>query len=158
MQTNAAQVTVEWSKGVIQFSELDGDYRSLDDNGFYAILGGSWDESSNKWTGIRLLYIGQAYAQTIRERVKQPHDSYSCIQAYLREHARHEALLRTGIIAKCSQERITQELVDDIEACLIRSNRPRCNVQSKYSYGGRTIAITNTGGYYPLLQTCSCAD
>lgn len=158
MPTNVTSVTLNWSKGVIQFKDIDGDYKSLNQNGFYAILGGKRDQATEKWTGIRLLYIGQAYEQTIRERVKQSHDAYTCMQKYFQDNVGYNPLIRTGVISSCSQDSVTQSLFDDVEACLIHSNKPRCNTLSKHSYAGRTIMITNTGGYTPLLETCSCSD
>lgn len=61
-------------------------------------------------------------------------------------------MVRPGIITSISQERISAELVDDIEACLIFTNQPEQNTVSKKDYTGRDIIITNEGGYYPLEE------
>lgn len=158
MQTQKTQATIEWSNGVIPWVKKDGAKNSLDKNGFYALLGGKKHPITGNWVILKLLYIGQAYEQSINDRLDQAHTAYVCINDYLQKNQGCEALITTGIIKSCSQERYTQELFNDIEACLIRSNKPHCNTQSKYSYGGRTIEITNTGGFSPLLQTCSCSD
>ncbi|GHU74697.1 hypothetical protein FACS189450_15310 [Spirochaetia bacterium] len=46
----------------------------------------------------------------------------------------------------------TQGLFDDIEACLIYDNQPVANTINKDSYTGRSIIVTNTGGFYPLNE------
>jgi len=61
-------VQINWAKGVIRFdtiSQSENPY--LDRGGFYAILGAKFDNASSTWKEIKLLYIGQAFDQTLRE-------------------------------------------------------------------------------------------
>ncbi|GHV92467.1 hypothetical protein AGMMS50268_29700 [Spirochaetia bacterium] len=145
-------VTLEWSNTVIDFSKISSNLTNkyLDDNGFYAVLTGKYDKNTNEYRDILLHYIGQAFDQTIRERAPQKHPAYTQIKQYLKKHPGFVPLLMPGVVIKITQKKLTQELVDDIEECLIYDNQPVANTINKDSYTGRSIIITNTGGFYPL--------
>jgi hypothetical protein len=150
-------VTINWQKGVIRFADLGtslDDY--LDGSGFYAVVAGKYDQQARNYTGIKLLYIGQAFDQTLRERIPQPHDAYTCVNQYLKNHPGTTPLAMLGAITSASVERVTQQFVDDTECCLIFSNQPSCNTSCRDSYSGRSIRITNTGDFWPLKETSSC--
>jgi hypothetical protein len=63
-----------------------------------------------------------------------------------------------GIIEKCTLDKITKQLFDDIECCLINSNQPICNTMCKDSYKGREIKIINDGDYSPLKKESICSE
>jgi hypothetical protein len=151
-------VTIEWRENVSTFDVI-ADPQSklphLDEKGFYAILASVRDTSTNKWNKFDLLYIGQAFDQTLRERISQPHDAYTCVNAKVKETEK-TAIVMVGFIKQASVENITQSLLDDIECCLIYSNKPRCNIQCKDEYKGQPLKITNTGGYQPLKANSEC--
>jgi hypothetical protein len=150
-------VTVDWVQGVIPYSEIDNTaYTQLDKTGFYALCIGTYDATQKVWNGIRLLYVGQAYDQTLRERIKQPHPAYTCTNAELRANPTYRLLIKEGYVTQPTSQRITQSLVDDIEVCLIRTNQPPCNTQSKDSYNGRDLTVTNLGDYVPLREKSRC--
>lgn len=52
----------------------------LDKTGFYALFAGKSDASNNKWVENKLLYIGQSSEQTLRKRIRQPHQAYDLRQ------------------------------------------------------------------------------
>lgn len=146
-------VTINWSSGCIRYDQLSSSNRGyLDEYGFYAILTGIYDKVENTNKSIKLHYIGKAYEQKIRERVLQEHTAYECINKYLKENPERNVLVMTGKIVKSSLDRITSQLVDNTEACLIYTNQPSCNTMSKDSYKGRDIEIINTGDYSPLEE------
>ena len=128
----------------------------MDDNGFYAILGANYDKTKNQWIDFDLLYMGQVFDQTLRQRISQPHDAYTCVNANTKK-TQKTAIIMVGVIKETSVERITQEFVNDVECCLIYSNQPLCNDKCKEEYTGRSLEITNTEGYYPLKETSSCS-
>ena len=147
------KVTIEWEQGIIKFSDIKTKTsKYLDNKGFYAIITGKFDSNSKHYKEISLRYIGMAFDQTVRERVQQKHDAYIDILKYLSENPGFEALVMVGCITKCSQDRITKQLMEDIEACLIFRNKPKNNIVKKYNYAGRSITINNTGDFRPLKE------
>ena len=156
MTDSNEKVTIDWDNKLIKLLNIA--YSSnpyLSKNGFYCILSGTYN-NENKIEGIELLYIGQTYEQTLKERILQDHVSYSKIETYLKINKNHKAFVRLGIIKDASATKITQALFDDIENCLIINNNPLCNQLSKETYSGRPIVITNIGRHYPVNQICQC--
>jgi len=150
-------VEIKWDEGVTRFDDISSSSRqNLDQKGFYAILGARFDKETSKWKELKLLYIGQAFDQTLRQRIPQKHPGYECILEYRQNRAGSDIVVMIGVIGKTNAERITQELFDDIECCLICCNKPLCNMQCKESYGGRAIQIVNTGDFIPLRKECTC--
>ncbi len=92
-------VTIHWGKGAIAYSDVkeSGDV-NLDYIGFYAILGGIHNTSTNRYSDISLLYIGQAYDQSLRDRIPQAHSAYVCINAWLEEHPNQEPIIMIGLV------------------------------------------------------------
>ena len=147
------KVTINWSEGCIRYEQLsNSNHEYLDEYGFYAILTGVYDKEENTNKSIKLQYIGKAYEQKIRKRVMQEHTAYECIKKHLKENPGRNVLVMTGKIVKSSLGKITRQLVDDTEACLIYTNQPSCNAMFKNSYEGRAIEIINTGDYSPLKE------
>lgn len=149
-------VTINWEKGVIEYSTVEASgAKKLGYIGFYAILGGIYNQSKKMYLNITLLYIGQAYEQSLKKRIPQPHPS---INKWLKNHSEYTPLVMIGhrkVVGK-----ISQALYDDIECCLIYDNQPLCNDKCKerYSSTGREITITNDGDYTPLkrVSVCKC--
>ena len=153
-------VHINWVQGVVPFHQIK-DFRhktyDLDKNGFYAILGAKYNSNTKKWENPMLLYIGQAFDQTLRERIPQEHPAYKCVFEYRKRHSDIDILVMIGFIEKSSVERSTQQLFDDIECCLIFCNQPLCNALCKESYLGRDLQVFNMGYYKPLKETCTCS-
>ena len=147
---------LNWTSGVLEFREVEYFLNSdLDYRGFYAILAGlpmlyvpGW-----YWTK-RLLYIGQAYHQSIRDRVPQPHPAYAIANQYFQSHPSHVPLVMVGLRMPTTTP--TEELYNDIEAALIYANQPLCNDQGKKEYTGRPIQIANHGDSSPLRPAVRC--
>lgn len=78
-----ATVHINWGKGVIRFNQIK-DFRlgRLDEKGFYAILGAIYNSNTKNWGNLKLLYIGQAFDQPLRERISQEHPAYECVFKY----------------------------------------------------------------------------
>jgi hypothetical protein len=146
-------VTINWVNNVVRLSKIKTSrLPSLDQKGFYAILGAKQDEK-RKWEVMTLLYIGQAFDQTLRERIPQEQRAYKCVAAFLGNNlgTKAEAIVIHGLVGRSSAS-LNEDLVDDIECCLVNSNQPLCNQPCKDSYKGRPLAITNVGGFYPLKE------
>jgi len=151
-------VSIKWDNGVTQLDRIkDSQNPDMDKSGFYAILGATFDESSKTWKGLKLLYVGQAFEQTLRERIPQEHDAYKCVYDYKKNHSGTDLVVMIGLIEKSSIEKQTRQIFNDIECCLIFCNKPACNTTCQESYSGRDLEVTNTGDYKPLIEKCSCS-
>lgn len=150
-------VKIYWENGVFVFSEIPefpNDF--LENNGFYVILAATYDATKNIFFDMELLYIGQTFDQTFRERIPQPHEAYPLIYEYMKYNSQKTVVAKLGAIYDCDAERITQELFDDIECCLINKNQPIFNDKCKKSYIGRSIIVENIGDYFPLKEGGVC--
>ena len=149
--------TIWWDHEVLTPDQLAGTERpAFNNRGFYCILGARADHHEKCWRDLDLLYIGQAYRQTIRDRVLQEHAAYECVNEYLRQAQDKNIVVMAGIVVDASLDRITQEFFDDIECCLIYSNDPLCNTACAESYSGRPLFVVNEGDYSPLRKRSSC--
>lgn len=150
------QAKIRWSKNCEWLKKVaTSNLEYIDENGFYAIYLGRHNPETNKVENGELLYIGQVYDQTIRQRLQQPHDADSCINNQKRQKPDFELFFKTGIIIETDQERVTSQLIDDIECCMIYSNQPKCNVQCKESYEGREINIEHENPW--IIRDSSCS-
>jgi len=151
-------VHINWEESVIRFSNIkDSNNSKLDGKGFYAILGAIYNAEKNNWGNIKLLYIGQAFGQTLRERIQQEHPAYECVFDYQKKYSNVGIVVMLGVIEKSTVEKLTQQLFDDIECCLVFRNQPLCNTSCKESYSGRDLKVINTGHPYPLKEECPCS-
>jgi hypothetical protein len=150
-------VLIEWAQSVVPFHQIK-DFKSetcnLDRKGFYVILSGT--KTAKGWVKPRLLYVGQAFDQTLRERIPQERMEYQCVYSHQKAHAGAPIWVMIGFIKETSVGRVNQQLFDDIECCLIFSNQPMCNTACKDSYSGRDLEVINVGHYAPLEERCTC--
>lgn len=155
-------IQINWEKNVTKFANIANSKKpKFDKKGFYAILSGvlEKDEKGNNQYGkIKLLYIGQAFDQILRKRIPQKHDAYACVNNYKKKHPNVEILVMLGTIEKSTVGKLTQQLFNDIECCLIFSNNPLCNETCQDCYSGRDLKIVNTGHPYPLEKESTCAE
>lgn len=80
-----------------------------------------------------------------------------CANKWLTDNPSFKLLVMAGTITRATSQRITQELMDDVECCLVFTNQPKCNgPPCKESYSGREIMISNTGAYQPLKESSKC--
>lgn len=150
-------VQIKWINNMPFDTISENKSKYLDMKGFYALLGARHDKNEKTWK-VTLLYIGQAFDQTLRERIPQTHPCDKCVHNYIKKNSGKELRVLVGVIEKTSLEKITQVLFDDIECCLIYCKQPICNTQCKESYTGRDLQITNTGDYIPLKPKCTCSE
>ncbi|MFK7908074.1 MAG: hypothetical protein AB8B69_23285 [Chitinophagales bacterium] len=95
----------------------------------------------------RPLYIGMAYRQSVYRRLKSHHKLGKIIK---QQFGLGKIVVRIGQIRFSSKNRISQDLVDDIESVLIINEQTRYNVISRKKYNGRPLDVTNKGKYRPL--------
>jgi len=142
-------VTIEWTKIVGRFASIAQSTSilpHLNERGFYVVLAGNYDETKNIWTDLESMYVGQAFDQTLRARMTQCHPADDCVDKYLRRSGKVAGVM-VGIIAEASVERITQDVVNDVECCLIYSNQPVCNDN-----------CNKGGSYLPVKSVCKCGS
>lgn len=152
-------VHIDWDETVIRFKNVKDSKRpKLDKKGFYAILGAVFNTKTKKWGTLKLLYIGQAFDQNLRERVPQEHPAYECVFNYQKKHSSVDIVVMLGTIKKSTVQKSTQQLFNDIECCLILCNQPLCNTSCKDSYSGRDLKVINAGHPFPLKKECSCSE
>lgn len=152
-------VQIDWDEIVIRFNDVEDSKRpKLDEKGFYAVLGAVYNPKTKKWGNIKLLYIGQVFDQTLRERIPQEHPAYKCVLNYQKKHSGVGVVVMLGTVKKSTVKKSTQQLFNDIECCLIFCNQPLCNTSCKESYSGRDLKVFNTGDPYPLKKECSCSE
>jgi len=122
----------------------DLDFEVLDDYGFYMFLYGN-----------EIVYIGQAYYQFIRDRIKQ-HLRGDSVWEWIKENYNIEQIsIKIATIEYMGQKRVSKQLFNDIESLLIITQEPPGNIQNTKTYWGRDLKITNLGKYKPLPRTLS---
>ncbi|MBA7621622.1 hypothetical protein ES703_28986 [subsurface metagenome] len=150
-----AKVRITWTTNASRLSNIDNsklDY--LDGKGFYAIYACVYNKDRNSITPKKLLYIGQAFEQTIRERLKQPHDADACMKKEKQNEPNSGLWFKTGVITKNDQEKVTQQLFNDVECCMIYVNKPKCNTLCIETYEGGAIEVTHGGAR--MIKNSSC--
>ncbi len=115
------------------------DNEILDNNGLYAII------ADNR----QILYIGETYDQ-IRKRLVEEHPSYEDIFNNL--NCYEYISVFAGEVIPISQERVTETLIQDAEACLIYKIQPEFNEKNKNTCKNE-IQVKNTGCFN---YTCTC--
>jgi len=154
-------IHIDWGKGVIRFSDVENFKSSrLDGKGFYALLGAVYNPKTEEWGAIKLLYIGQAFEQTLRTRIRQEHPAYECVFDYKKKHSssKVDIVVMLGVVQSSTVKKLTQQLFNDIECCLVHKNKPLCNTSCKELYSGRDLKIINVGSFYPLTKEHECSE
>ncbi|MHB1755749.1 MAG: hypothetical protein ACYCT6_09960 [bacterium] len=113
-------VTLEWEK-------VEDSIKKLDDTEFYAFTQNN-----------TLLYIGIAYFQDVADEIRKT------IKAF--NYNEDEIKIWLGYIVESDYERITEEIIRDVECLLICGNKPLDNTQCKDNYTGRDNLIIKNNG------------
>ena len=96
-----ARVKITWSEKTTALTYIpDSKISYLDESGFYAIYVRVPSEKPKYSTLKKLLYIGQAYEQIIRDRLQQPHDADECMEAEKEREPNSDLYVKTGIITE----------------------------------------------------------
>ena len=106
-------VKLEWEK-VDDINKI----RKLYDTEFYAFTQNN-----------TLLYIGIAYFQYVADEILQTIRDFN--------YDKNEIKIWLGYIVESDYERITEEIIRDVECLLICGNKPLDNTQCKDNYTGR---------------------
>ena len=151
---NKEKVTITWSNSLVKYSEIETSTVSfLDKQGFFCILSGMNGLRKEILDEIILLYIGQTFSHTLREKIIQSYEKIDYISGrFINEKERRTTLIMGGIITNCSAKTISNYLYKNIVNCLIYANKPIGNPSYLENYNSKTIEITNTGHYFPLKE------
>jgi len=150
-----ARVKITWSEITTPLSNIPlSTIRYLDEKGFYAIYLGVPTDKPNSIIIKKLLYIGQAYKQKIRDRLQQPHDADECMKSEKEKEPGSKLYIKSGIILEYDQDGISQELFDDVECCMIYINKPACNEKCIDEYGGGDITISHVNAIKITDSSC----
>lgn len=106
-----------------------------------------------------ILYIGQAYRQPVRNRILQHvwGDLWDWIRRSKSIHVKDVAI-KVGDLTRIGQQRVSKELIDDIESLMIIVLQPPGNIKNTRTYSGRELQIENTGKCSPLPKRISTKD
>lgn len=139
------EVKLKWY-GPFDIDEIyESDFEVLDYiEGFYMFLYES-----------KILYIGQVYFKSLRERINEHLRGDSLWRWIERNYDSKNVSMMIAEIESMDQERITKQLVNDVESLLIITQQPEGNIQSTRTYYGRDLKIVNLGECAPLPKTLS---
>ena len=121
-------VELTWERGRME------DLRYGDDAHFYAFSIGS-----------RLEYVGIAYYQDVANEVSKTLLAFDLDS--------DELVVWLAFIKSTDYERITEQIVKDVECLLIFTNKPSLNTQCMSSYAGRYNLTVKSKGL-PLIKAC----
>lgn len=149
-------VQVTWLNGFYRLDDIPTvKVQELNGVGLYAVLIAKFDKQTTKWESWKLLYIGHAFDQTLRDRIPQPHEADKCVKNWFDANPGFEKVVMIGAVTLPKQ--VTKGLLADIECCLINVNQPPCNIACKDAYSGRDLDIINLGDYKPLQLKSKCS-
>ena len=150
------RVKITWSEKITPLTYIPkSKIRYMDEKGFYAIYLGVPSEKPLQTTLKKLLYIGQAYDQTIRKRSQQPHDDADkCMKSENEKEPGSNLYIKSGIITENDQDGISQELFNDVECCMIYTNKPACNQKCMKEYVGGEIIISHVNARKITDSSC----
>jgi len=147
-----AVVTLTWGAGVQELSMIGAsalDY--LDGPGFYAILGANRDVSGTFLVEMKVLYIGHAFGESLREEISRENAENGRIAEFLNQNPGYEPVVMVGAVTH-SDDSVDRGLFQDIQCCLVHANQPSYNDGCRDAYTGRDIEIINTGDFYPIEE------
>ncbi len=102
------------------------------------------------------LYISKAFPETLRERIKEPHDALHGINKFLNEKPERNLLVMLGIFTNISNQKVSEDLFNAVKHCLINTNRPLSNPSYIENYTGSLLEINNEGNFHPLKAKSIC--
>jgi len=152
-------VDITWDPGLTRWNDVGTSKRPLlDKNGFYGIVVGRFDAKENMWKDCGVQFIGMAFDQTLRQRLLKPHDADPSIDAEVNANPGYERAVMVGALTRSSLGKVTWDLVNAVECCLIFSNQPPCNTKCKDAYSGKgEVQVTNLGDFAPLKNESRCS-
>ncbi|MCX7861973.1 MAG: hypothetical protein N2449_03190 [Bacteroidales bacterium] len=123
-------IEIEWNK--ICFDNLD---EISEDYYFYALL-----------KKCEILYIGSAYKMNVKDEIKQNINR-------LEIETKNLSICLGSIVKTINVERITWQLIRDVECLLIYACQPKYNTQCKKYYTGRkNLIVLNS------TKKCICSS
>ena len=129
--------------------------KTINDKGFYMLI---HTKPTTPNSLIKpLLYIGLAYKQKLGLRITQESGHETAYKCILQKPRGNNVYLKYGIISSGELKKSSESLFEEVECCLINTNKPECNTICKKEYSKeRTIRITNKGKYKPLEEISGC--
>lgn len=150
---NKEKVTITWSNRLVKYSEIESSEISyLNKRGFFCIISGIYKPRKDIWGEITLLYIGQAFSRTLREKIINSYEKNDLVPKFIEEKEKRTALIMGGKITDCSVKEISKPLYNNIVNCLISANKPIGNPSYQENFTSRILEITNMGSFFPLKE------
>lgn len=137
------ELAIKWSKDIDV--EKAFDYSGSNYEVLYAFFGKRMYRGETRY---ETYYIGKT-TQHFSDRFKAHHALFPVMGC---NYGRgYKTVVRTGELILSDGKRISDKLIKDVEAVLIRAHTPYLNVSNTVYYrGDRDIRITNNGNYKPL--------
>jgi hypothetical protein len=127
--------------------------------GLYMYLDGTFDKRARWWHYYdgSLLYIGKVYQQTFLARLIQHigEEGENDPWPWIEENHEFEVTTKIARIALQRGNRLSKEMVHDIESLLIAVMQPRGNWSGTRTYSGRDLTIFNSRRFQPLRKVVS---
>lgn len=132
----------------------------LNSEGFYMLILGTPSQTKATSYDIKdLSYIGKAKGQNLGTRIPQRNGHEAAFNCIINNGKSLTLYVGLGVISENSIEVATAQLYDDVECCLIFTNKPSCNENCKETFNSqlrRSITIHHTGYFHPLIQDRTC--
>ena len=127
--------------------------------GLYMYLDSAFDTKARRWHYYdgSLLYIGKVYQQTFLTRLIQHigEEGENDPWPWIEDNHKFEVTIKIARIGLKLGNRLSKELLHDIESLLIAVMQSRGNWSGTRTYYGRDLAIFNNRKFQPLRKVVS---
>ncbi len=136
---------LSWSDYTVRLSEVAKSSHPMLRNkkGFYALLSAKLDAEADLWRDIGLLHIGHTSGQSLRARITQSQPAHDRAAELVAATEGAEIIVLLGEVASTSLGRDTKDFLQDIESCLVKSNRPAAHPDPDAAAANRDISVVN---------------
>ena len=130
------------------FSNLEAEAMEFS-KGLYMFISADEGREPRSWVPKDCLYIGMTYDQDFGEEIRAKWAGD--VGDWIRRNVEGTILVKVGHIELLEHQKITEQIVKDIECLLIYRTQAPANIQCKKSYTGRLpIHVWNVGNARPL--------
>ncbi len=127
--------------------------------GVYMYLDSEFEKKTRRWRYYEgsLLYIGKVYQQTFLTRLIQhiEEEGENDPWPWIEDNHEFEVTIKVARVALKPENRLSKELLHDVESLLIGVLQPRGNWSGTKTYSGRNLTIFNNRRFQPLRKVVS---